>query len=88
MANCACFGVMLALRAGALSSHPSWKNEITCPSSTCKQKYYEKLYKKKNTSNSKYNFFNNNMSRLNEIESSKCNGLLTEYECGLTIKQM
>ena len=22
------------------------------------------------------------------MESSKCNGLLTEYECGLTLKQM
>ena len=28
------------------------------------------------------------MPRLNETENSKCNGLLTEYECGLTIKQM
>ena len=52
------------------------------------KKYYENLYRKRDTNNSKYNFFNPNMKKLDENNSNTCDGILNEYECGLALKQM
>ena len=49
---------------------------------------YKKLYKKLETKNSTYNFFNDSINKINEEEKNKCEGLLTQYECGLSLKNM
>ena len=52
------------------------------------KKFYESLYAKKDTSESNINFFENHINKLNNIEQSSCEGKLSEYECGIALKQM
>ena len=50
--------------------------------------YYGKLYRKQEQKNSSYNFFHNNINKLNETDQNKCDGQLTEEECRLALKEM
>ena len=50
--------------------------------------FYELLYNKKHSSNSQYNFFNNNMTILTEDDSNKCEGFISENECFIALKDM
>ena len=52
--------------------------------------FYTNLYKEKDQSENEsvYNFFNQNMTKLNDNELNQCEGMLTEYECGIALKQM
>ena len=52
------------------------------------KKFYESLYSKTETSESTINFFDNHVNKLNDIEQSTCEGILSEYECGIALKQM
>ena len=48
--------------------------------------FYKNLYKTKESKNSAYNFFDDTMKKLNEIEKESCDGLLTEIECKIALK--
>ena len=52
--------------------------------------FYTNLYKDKDNveNESNYNFFNSNMPKLKNNEINQCEGLLTEYECSIALKQM
>ena len=50
--------------------------------------YYEKLYSKHDLKQSSYNFFDNNVEKLDEVEQNICEGLLTEQECAAALKEM
>ena len=50
--------------------------------------YYEKLYSKHDLKQSSYNFFDNNVEKLDEVEQKICEGLLTEQECAAALKEM
>ena len=50
--------------------------------------YYGIFYKKQEQKNSLYNFFDNNIDKLNETDQNKCDGQLTEEECRLALKEM
>ena len=50
--------------------------------------FYKKLYKKREQSPSFYNFFNDNVNKLNNEDKLLCEGLLTEFECLNALKQM
>ena len=50
--------------------------------------FYTNLYKKKETKESNYNFFNNSINQINEEQIYSCEGNLTEYECRLSLKNM
>ena len=50
--------------------------------------FYKNLYKTKESKNSAYNFFDDTMKKLNEIEKESCDGLLTEIECKIALKTM
>ena len=50
--------------------------------------FYTNLYKKRVIKDSSYNFFNNSINKISEHEKNKCEGNLTEYECGLSLKDM
>ena len=52
------------------------------------KKFYASLYSKTDTSDSSINFFDNNINKLNNIEKISCEGKLSEYECGIALKQM
>ena len=51
-------------------------------------KFYTNLYKKRETKASNYNFFNNSIDKISEEQKYNCEGNLTEYECGLSFKNM
>ena len=53
-----------------------------------KMKFYQKLYSKHNQTNSKIEFFDNNINKLNNIEQNTCDGLLNEEECKIALKEM
>ena len=46
------------------------------------KRFYSSLYDKKKR------LFNNNISKLNDLDKNKCEGKLTEYECVIALKQM
>ena len=50
--------------------------------------FYNKLYKKREAKESKYNFFNNSLNVLNNEQKIKCEGNLLEYECACSLKAM
>ena len=50
--------------------------------------YYSKLYKKRETKNSNTNFFKDSINKISDEDKGKCEGNLTEYECGLSLKNM
>ena len=50
--------------------------------------FYSNLYKKREIKESNYNFFNNSINKISIEERNKCEGFLTEYECGLSLKNM
>ena len=50
--------------------------------------YYKKLYNKRDTQNSRLNFFDDSIDKLNEINKQTCEGLLTENECAKALKDM
>jgi exonuclease III len=50
--------------------------------------FYKNLYDKKQTQESQINFFNNNMKTLSNDDKNLCEGMLTEYECGMALKDM
>ena len=51
-------------------------------------KFYQKLYSKHNQTNSKIEFFDNNINKLNNIEQNTCDGLLNEEECKIALKEI
>ena len=51
-------------------------------------KFYQKLYSKHNQTNSKIEFFENNINKLNNIEQNICDRLLNEEECKIALKEM
>ncbi|MES9884827.1 MAG: reverse transcriptase domain-containing protein, partial [Sedimenticola sp.] len=52
-------------------------------------KYYEKLYTKRDTLETRHNFFpDNNINKLSNLDKQTCEGLLTEYECSSAVKDM
>ncbi|MCG7875526.1 MAG: reverse transcriptase domain-containing protein [Candidatus Thiodiazotropha endolucinida] len=50
--------------------------------------FYKNLYKKRETENTVYNFFDESMNKLEETEKDICDGLLTEEECKSALKDM
>ena len=50
--------------------------------------FYENLYKKREQIPSSYNFFNNNITKLEDEHKQSCEGLLTEVECANSLKLM
>ena len=52
------------------------------------ESYYKKLYSKRDTQNSRLNFFDDSIDELNEIDKQTCEGLLTENECAKALKDM
>ena len=51
-------------------------------------KFYQKSYSKHNQINSKIEFFENNINKLNNIEQNICDRLLNEEECKIALKEM
>ncbi|MCW4346095.1 MAG: reverse transcriptase domain-containing protein, partial [Candidatus Thiodiazotropha endolucinida] len=51
------------------------------------ENFYRNLYAKRNTQNSIYNFFDENITKLNETETNQCEGLLSEEECSKALKK-
>lgn len=51
-------------------------------------KFYSDLYNKKQTHESDINFFNNNITKLSEEDKNRCENILSEYECGIALKEM
>ena len=49
--------------------------------------YYENLYKKRESSNSSIDFFDESISKLNEKEHISCNGLISDHECIKALKK-
>ena len=49
--------------------------------------FYSKLYEKRETRSSEYNFFNNTTTKINEIDKTKCEGILNEHECFISLKK-
>ena len=66
------------------------KNIITKPTDILLQQklFYQHLYKLKPCSYSNINFFNSNINVLNDTDKQICEGLLTENECFLALKEM
>ena len=52
------------------------------------ESYYKKLYDKKETQNSRINFFYDSIKKLDETEKQTCEGLITELECAKALKGM
>ena len=52
------------------------------------QTFYKNLYNKREMSNSKYNFFDQSINKLNNIDQIKCEGEITESECINALKSM
>ena len=52
------------------------------------ESYYKKLYDKKETQNSRINFFDDSIKKLDETEKQACEGLITELECTKALKGM
>ena len=50
--------------------------------------YKKKLYEKKETKDSDFDFFDNTINKLSETEADSCDGLLTELECKTALKYM
>jgi len=50
--------------------------------------FYKSLYDEKLTQESNINFFNDNINKLNNDEKNICEGMLTDYECGIALKEM
>ena len=52
------------------------------------QTFYKNLYNKREMSNSKYNFFDQSINKLSNIDQIKCEGEITESECINALKSM
>lgn len=52
------------------------------------EKFYEKLYSKRDRKTSLYNFFDNSINKLNENDKLKCEGLITIDECTKSLLEM
>ena len=52
------------------------------------KKFYEKLYSKKEHTDSNIDFFDNSLPKLNENDSNSCEGEITDQECIKAIKEM
>ena len=52
------------------------------------QSIYKKLYNKRQQNNSKFNFFDESINKLSNIDRTKCEGLITESECLNALKCM
>ena len=52
------------------------------------KKFYEKLYSKKEQTDSNIDFFENSLPKLNENDSNSCEGEITDQECIEAIKEM
>ena len=52
------------------------------------QIFYENLYKKRDCLPSRYNFFNENINKLNNENKNLCEGLLSESECLAALREM
>ena len=52
------------------------------------QIFYENLYKRRDRRPSRYDFFNNNMNKLDQDNKALCEGQLTENECLNALKDM
>ena len=50
--------------------------------------YYENLFSKKDLKSTSYNFYDNNVEKLDEIEQHMCDRLLTEHELATALKDM
>ena len=55
---------------------------------TEEKSYYENLFSKRDRKNSFYNFFDNNITKLNDDEQQTCDGILTERELAMALKNM
>ena len=51
-------------------------------------KFYKNLYGKRNPQTSIYNFFDDNIQKLNDTEKRNCEGKITENECLKALKEM
>jgi exonuclease III len=51
-------------------------------------KFYKNIYSSKTLNTSNINFFKENMQKLNDENSTKCEGKITEDECRLAINEM
>ena len=52
------------------------------------QSFYKNLYNKRQQNNSKFNFFDESINKLSNIDRTKCEGLITESECLNALKCM
>ena len=53
------------------------------------KRFYSELYNNVPTSNEDFDFFNNaNVNKLSDIQQELCNGILTENECKIALKDM
>ena len=52
------------------------------------QSFYKNLYNKRQQNNSKFNFFDESINKLSNIDRTKCDGLITESECLNALKCM
>ena len=52
------------------------------------ESYYKNFYDKKETQNSRINFFDDSIKKLDETEKQTCEGLITELECAKALKGM
>lgn len=52
------------------------------------ESYYRKLYNKQDTQQSRLNFFDDSIDKLNDTDKQTCEGLLTESECTKALKDM
>ena len=50
--------------------------------------YYKKLYDKKETQHSRFDFFDDSVQKLNETEKQTCEGQITDEECTKALKDM
>ena len=52
------------------------------------ESYYKKLYDKRETQNSRVDFFDDSIKKLDETDKEICEGLITELECAKALKDM
>ena len=50
--------------------------------------YYKNLFSKKDLKHSSYNFFDDNIDKLDDAEQHICDGTLTEHELAIALKEM
>ena len=52
------------------------------------KKFYENLYKNRQTNHSSINFFDENINKLDETDKMRCEGLISDNECIKALKDM